>query len=298
MLICQQTNVAGVATPVPFVVGVARSGTTLLRMMLDAHPQMAIPPETHFIPEVVAKCRASKNPREAFFQGVLADPRWSDFQLDAETFRKRLEAIEPFEIGSGLRAFYELYAERFHKPRWGDKTPPYIVHMRLIAELLPEARFIHLIRDGRDVMLSVKNLWFGPSSLTDAAERWIGWIKSAREQAAQLPNYLEVRYEDLLLDTEPTLQKICAFLDLTWEPQMLEYHRGAEERLSEMARDMKSSEGKVWASAEQRVDIHAMTKKPPETSRMGRWKTEMSAADREQFENAARPMLEEFGYIE
>jgi hypothetical protein len=283
----------------PFIVGVGRSGTTLLRMMLDAHSQLAIPPETHFIPEVADACRAGgENSRDAFIRVLLSSRRWTDFQLDPDEFRRRINALAPFDIGAALRAFYQLYAERFGKSRWGDKTPTYLTQMQLIGELLPEASFIHLIRDGRDVALSVKDLWFGPRSITDAAETWVGRIRSARKQAAKLSSYMEVRYEDLVRDAEPVLKRICQFVDLPWEPQLLQYHQGAEERLAEMSRDIHGREGDLWATAEQRLSIHALTKKPPETSRIGRWKNEMSAGDRKKFEKIARPLLAELGYLD
>src|SRR5438034_456487 len=131
MLICRQEpqsmpQLAELSlTPVPFIVGAARSGTTLLRLMLDSHPELAIP---------------------------------------------------------------------------------------------AEARFIHLIRDGRDVALSVRSVPFGPNSIREAAEWWASSIRSAREQANELRFYREVRYEDLVLDTEGALREICRFIDLDWHP--------------------------------------------------------------------------------
>src|SRR5205085_9502021 len=100
---------------------------------------LAIPPETHFIPEVAAAARtAAEKSREVFFERITASRVWNDFQIDAALLRSRLEEVEPFEIGSGLRIFYQLYAARFGKARWGDKTPTYLAHMRLIQDLLPE----------------------------------------------------------------------------------------------------------------------------------------------------------------
>jgi hypothetical protein len=299
MLISKQKRQGGEEIAAPFIVGVGRSGTTLLRMMLDAHSQLAIPPETHFIPDVVNACQHAERPSvELFIERILKSRFWPDFHLDPDQFRARIGGIQPFEIGAGLRVFYQLYAGRFSKHRWGDKTPTYLTQMRLIAGILSEACFIHLIRDGRDVMLSVRNLWFGPQSIKEAAKTWVERIQSARKQAAQLPNYLEVRYEDLVLDTEPTLKKICTFIDLPWEPRMLDYHQTAAERLAEISRDVKGTNGNVFATAEQRLSIFSLTKKPPEPARIGRWKNEMSATDRKQFEKIAGPLLVELGYLD
>jgi hypothetical protein len=148
---------------VPFVVGVGRCGTTLLRLMLDAHPNIAIPPETHFIP-ALADPGVNESSCEEFFRIVTSSPRWADFHLDKALFRSALEKLNPFSQSDGLRCFYSMYADRFGKRCWGDKTPSYSLHMTLIQSLMPEARFIHLIRDGRDVALSYRGLWFGPGN--------------------------------------------------------------------------------------------------------------------------------------
>ena len=148
--------------PLPFIVGSPRSGTTLLRLMLDAHPLLTIPPETHFLPAVLELTGAGEALRQAFLRCIVDGPRWNDFHLSEETFERRLQAIEPFDLTHGLHAFYRMYGERQQKPRWGDKTPGYVLHLRRIAGVLPTARFIHLIRDGRDVAASLRKLWWGP----------------------------------------------------------------------------------------------------------------------------------------
>ncbi|MFN2541768.1 MAG: sulfotransferase [Chthoniobacterales bacterium] len=132
-----------------------------------------------------------------------------------------------FEIGAALPTFYALYSERFGKKRWGDKTGRYLDNMALIAELLSEACFVHLVRDGRDVAVSIKELWFGPRSITDAAKRWADRIRVAREESTRLSNYIEIRYENLVRESGATLRKICQFIELPWEPALLEYDKGA-----------------------------------------------------------------------
>ena len=131
--------------PLPVVVGCPRSGTSLLAVMLDSHPEVAVPPETTFLGPVAWLYGSSEVVRRGFFDVVTADritvSNWSDFGLDKDEFWKRLEAIEPFTVSAGLRAFYALYAERERKPRYGEKTPGYVFVMPAIAALLPEAHF-------------------------------------------------------------------------------------------------------------------------------------------------------------
>jgi hypothetical protein len=277
--------------PAPFIVGVGRSGTTLLRLMLDAHPDLAIPPDTTFIPLVVENCQDADDPWGCFVETLTSHRRWADSHVDGYALKERVAAIRPFSTSDALRAFYTLYAERFGKPRWGDKTPNYLLQMMLIQTLLPEARFIHLIRDGRDVALSVIEERRG-MTIQKAAKRWVTKIREGRRQADGLPFYLEVRYEDLVLDSEATLRQICAFIDLPWHPCMLQYYNRAEERLAELV----TVDGKRAVHIEQRRAKHTWTTRPPEASRIGRWRTEMSASDRQEFEAIAGELLAELGY--
>ncbi len=287
----------GSLAPSPFIVGAGRSGTTLLRLMLDAHPDLAIPPETHFIHRAARACKHAPNPRQTFLETVMSHRKWEDHGVEGEQLTQRIAAIEPFDLGEALRAFYELYASKFGKPRWGDKTPPYVHRMTLIQGLLPEAHFIHIIRDGRDAALSVKDLWFGANSVEEAAQRWRSLIEQARYQSKELSHYVEIRYEDLVLNTEPTLRKISDFVDLPWNPSMLDYHKTAEVRMGEIVRDIADPKDEQrLVRGEDRKAIHSLSSKPPQRDRVGRWRREMTATDRERFEEVAGETLQELGY--
>lgn len=281
--------------PAPFIVGVARSGTTLLRLMLDAHPDLAIPPETHFIPKVVKACQQPGDPHERVFELLTTHRRWPDYRLDAGELRSRLDRIDPLRAGDALRAFYGLYADQQGKPRWGDKSPSYVRRMRRVASALPEAHFVHLVRDGRDVALSQVEVDFGPDEVTGAAEDWVNGIGKARRHARRLRHYMELRYEDLVADPEPTLRRVCEFVDLRWDPAMLEYHRGATERMAEVTRDFDRGDGPAIPAAV-RASRHTRVAEPPQQDRAGRWRTEMSQADREAFEAIAGGLLSDLGY--
>jgi Sulfotransferase family len=283
--------------PAPFVVGVTRSGTTLLRMMLDAHPQLTIPPETHFVPDLIEASREEHASPERLHEVVVGNRRWGDFHLDADELMERFAAIQPLNAGDAVRAFFDLYAQGQGKPRWGDKTPIYINRMMLIERALPEARFIHLIRDGRDAALSrAKRVLKQPTPMHKVAERWRNRIIRAREQGPRLGHYLELRYEDLVLDSEGTLRRVCEYIDLPWDDAMLHYHERAAERMKEMHRDLPPEPGKPLRPADHRMAAHALTSEPPDPSRLGRWRTEMSPEDRAAFEEAAGDLLAELGY--
>jgi hypothetical protein len=284
--------------PVPFIVGVGRSGTTMLRLMLDAHPDLAIPPETHFVPDLIDAIEAGASPEQAV-ETMTAVRQWGDLRTDPADVLVRWRQLDEFAPGPALRAFYEIYAERQGKPRYGEKTPAYVRSMVKIEGALPEARFIHVIRDGRDVALSRWKRTLGdkdPAPAGQVAETWQRRIRRAQRHGRKVAHYLELRYEDLVTDTEPNLRRIAGFLELPWDPVMLSYHEHAAERMAEMARDLPASDGKPTRPGAERMQAHAMTQKPPDPSAMYRWKERMSPADVAAFDAAAGELLAELGY--
>ena len=171
--------------PMPIIVGAPRSGTTLLRLMLDSHPDMAIPPETGFLFAALVLKKGHDMTVEQLVNTITQypenAPNWSDFQIPVEDLVRRLKTINPFDLVEGVRCFYQLYAQRFGKSRWGDKTPDYSLQIQAIGEMLPEAHFIHIIRDGRDAALSLRSTWFTPSrDMRVLAQYWHDRVDSAR----------------------------------------------------------------------------------------------------------------------
>ena len=284
--------------PVPFIVGVGRSGTTMLRLMLDSHPQLTIPPETHFVPELIDAIEAGAGPEQAV-EVMQAVRQWGDLHIEPAEAIERFRALDDFNPGDALRAFYAIYAERQGKPRWGEKTPAYVRSMRKIEKALPEARFIHVIRDGRDVALSRWKRTLGDGEKAPAGQVAEGLqrrIRRAQKQGQRLGHYLELRYEDLVTDTEPNLRRIAEFLELDWDPVMLRFYERAADRMAEMARDLPASEGKPTRPGDERMQAHAMTQKPPDPSAMYRWKERMSAEDVAAFDAEAGELLSDLGY--
>lgn len=290
--------------PAAFVVGIARSGTTLLRLMLDAHPLLAIPPETHFVPKLIRLCEqliedgaTTTDVRREALGLITSHPRWADFGLEAGEVEQRMAVHDPLTPADAVRSFYQAYAARHGKPRWGDKSPPYTWRAKTIQRVLPEASFVNLIRDGRDVALSLKDVSWGPDDITEAAYKWMDELKRARRRARRLyrGSYLEVRYEDLVADPEPVLRRIADFLELPWDDAMLAYHRRAEDRMREVVRELRPAGGGT-ITAEERVRQHELVSRPPSADRVARWRTEMTHADREAFEAIAGEYLAKLGY--
>jgi hypothetical protein len=279
----------------PVVVGVPRSGTTLLRMMLDSHPLLAIPPETGFLCRLAELDPGADCARAAC--DILAGAEtWPDFHLAPAALAGALDREAPCTPAVAARTFYRLYAQRFEKPRWGDKTPTYGTDIDRIARLLPESRFVHLIRDGRDVAVSVRRLWFSPGAvIAEIAGDWAERIERARELARSVAHYLEVRYETLVAEPAPTLRTICRFLDLPFDEAMLGYHARASARLDEhearIARD-----GHVIISKAERRTNQRLTMEPPRVDRIGRWRAELTGDEVDRFESVAGECLDRLGY--
>ncbi len=253
--------------PMPVIVGAPCSGTTLLRLMLDAHPTLAIPQKTGFLAEA-ARLGGGEGLREALFRLIRDGESWTDFGLPEEDLRRALETVDPATVPDAVRAFYRLYAARGGKTRWGDETPEAGLHIPDIARLLPEAHFIHVIRDGRDAAVSVRPLHLAPGgSMGEVAEGWRRHVEAARSAGPATDRYLEVRYEDLVPRPEAALREVCAFVDLPFDARQLECDRRAPEPLLEHG-------GRVDAGE----------------------RMEMTEAERAEFEEVAGPLLRELGY--
>ena len=195
--------------PAPFIVGVPRSGTTLLRLQLDAHPDLALPAETGF-GEVARRFEGTAVTRDELLDALTGMPTWADLAMSREALADLLAEVEEGDLSKGLRSFYRGYAAARGKTRYGDKTPGHAADMEVLSRVLPEARFIHIIRDGRDVAASLRGLPFAPGDggMAAIAAEWRDTIWRARRAAAHLPHYTEVRYEDLVTEPEGVLREL------------------------------------------------------------------------------------------
>ena len=141
--------------PPVIVLGVGRSGTTLLRVMLDRNSELAIPYESFFVPQLAH--RHGRRPRlEEFLDDLGRLRTLYDWGIGPDDVRPRLR--EGMTTREAIAAIFETYAERQGKPRWGDKTPLYMQQLPLLERLFPDALWVHLVRDGRDAALSFLEL--------------------------------------------------------------------------------------------------------------------------------------------
>lgn len=278
--------------PYVFVVGCPRSGTTLLRRLLDAHPGLCIPKaETHWIPKFYLKRKGLTDDGRvtaAFVDMLLNYPRFAKFDVSREELVGLLGGQVTVEYPEFVRRLFDLYGARRGKRRVGDKTPGYARHIKLLHQLFPNSRFIHLVRDGRDVALSLRSwsrrgksvgrlVGYASDSATTTALYWEWMVRLAREAGEALPPgfYLEVRYEELVAATPGECRRMCGFLGLDYDARMLDYHAGRQRA------DASLSAKKAWL---------------PPTRKLRDWRTEMDREDLLRFEAASGDLLSELGY--
>jgi hypothetical protein len=268
--------------PFPFIVACGRSGTTMLRVMFEQHPDIAIPPESYFPVSFWRRRARYGAPGGGVDLAVMADDllhhdRFLAWRVDPALVRSTLTGVAP-DYPEAIRRVYALYASSHGKSRYGDKTPPFLMHMRMLAEQFPEARFIHLVRDGRDVVLSLRDQPFAPSSFTGSSEYWSARVRRARQAGERLgpARYREIRYEDLVANPERELTTLCEFIELDFTPAMLAYGDTSQIPLTDKMRTSGAAQ-------------------PPGASRRD-WRSQLTARQLAVVEAVAGEQLVAFGY--
>jgi Sulfotransferase family len=268
-------------TPPLILLGVSRSGTTLLRVILDRSRGIAIPDESFFVPLLARRHRGPVD-LARFLDDVSRLPALAEWGLSAGD-------VAPFlrpgtTTAEAIAAIFEAHATRAGKPRWGDKTPMYMRHLPLLERLFPEAQYVHLIRDGRDAAVSFLRMpagsftrtWAHPASAGEFACLWRVEVATARELGRRVgpSRFLEARYEELVSEPETTVRAICAFAELPFEMGMLDYA------------------GDVDVSAKP----HQQRLLKPPTAGVRDWRSELVLPEALDFEIIAGALLAELGY--
>jgi Sulfotransferase family len=272
-----------------FVVGSGRSGTTLLQLMLNAHPRIAVAGELGYFDQILQLRRLIPD---------LSGPEQVDrlFELLPRTgsfkFLSEVEAIFP-EAQRKLKAdpnpsyeklyryILESYAMAHGARRFGEKTPENIRHLDHLISIFPNCRVIHIVRDPRANIASRIKV---PIWSNDVATHAIKWkIDILYGQIFLLSNChagktsLEVRYEDLVADPEPCLRKICNFIGEAYDGSMLEYYKSSEHFIKNAP----------WQEG---------TYKPVYSSSVQKWRCELTESQIYLIEWITGRQLEHYGY--
>jgi len=230
-----------------FVVGTMRSGSTLLRLILDSHPNIAIGEETGFAGAIAATKDIPNWRYGAEWYGRLG---WDEAELDT-----RLREF--------YRPMFERHAASQGKARWGDKTPFHSWHMPLLAKVFPDAVFVAIVRHPGGVVASlVKKFHYG---VADAADYWTSTNLEVLRRGTELggDRFGLVRYEDVLADPEPTLRGLVGWLGEPWSPDLLRHQA------------VQAAKG-----APRLVDGSTSTRAPIDAERAASWQQTLAAPER------------------
>jgi hypothetical protein len=270
--------------------GCPRSGTTLLRSLLDNHPDLAIPAETSFMFWLWSYRVRYGDLRDAANRRALAQWLFTTDGIGATRIRAGVpvdEAIErvaaaPPTLGSVFAACFELYADVHGKPRWGDKRPGHAVALEMMFTLFPDAQFINVVRDPRAAVASQVPLgWDEPEvALESAAVTWETAMRRVDRSARTLrpDQLLDVRYEDLVRRPAATLRRICRWAGLR-----------EGDAVDEML--MRERLGRF------RAGWHDRLKQPITTGQIESWRGRLLQRDVALVEHVAAPYMQRFGYL-
>lgn len=267
-----------------FIVGPGRSGTTLLRAILDARPDVHIPGETHFYTtyRIENAMRFHFLTRTNYLKAVRRYPKWRHVSYEHLDWRRfaALASELPTSRSSVLKAYLQACAEADGASRFGEKTPGHVRTLSRLWRDFPQAKVIHIIRDPRAVAASYlrHDLYlrvFGK----DVTRATLKWVEAARihRKFCKDPRYFLLRYEDLVSSPEDVLAQMQDFLALPHDPQMLERYARAKLTLPENPN-------------------HKLINQPLSSAGLGAWRQELKVDDIALIDTLCSPFLADFGY--
>lgn len=279
-----------------FILGNPRSGTSLFRIMLDSHPNLVVPPECGFIEWLYEKYKDWK-PTDGFDQflnDLFETRKFETWKLDKDFLRQDLNKRMPNTYQKLCCEIYMAYGRYMnsHPLKWGDKNNYFIHKLEKLDEIFPFAKYIHIIRDGRDVAVSYRQLNSTniksrykpnlPNSIKEIALEWgrnINVIQDFLSNKAE--NSLLIKYEDLIYNPTKTLISVVDFLNINFDDKMLKYY----ERNKQLIVEPKLT-----------IEWKKKTLEKLDISRISRYRNEMTLYDIKTFEKLTAPLLEKYGY--
>tara|TARA_B100001741_G_C16539517_1_gene593614 strand:- start:220 stop:1155 length:936 start_codon:yes stop_codon:yes gene_type:complete len=272
-----------------FIIGSGRSGNTLLRSILSGNSDISIPPESYRIPFAIKKFHIFNNRDwEDIVSQVLKEfedcKEFYTWEIDITDAQKRLE-----NIADSKRTLSNIFDELFctytekHSPGskiWGDKTPMNTLYLDWIGTVFPRSKFIHIIRDGRDVASSYLKME-RYDTILEAANRWINSIESAQSFGSKIKeNYIEIRYEELVTKPEEVIKDTCDFLDIDYDSKMLDHTK------------------QVKKLGDTDKEHHSNLSKPISSDSVGKWRNNLSESDQESITKLLHKHLQRLGYAD
>ena len=256
----------------------------MLRTMLNAHPELAMPRETRFMigvwqrrAEFGSLENAAHRRRLAKYVARRKASRARRLGEPDRLFKAMVAA--PPTLGSVLEAAYEVYAARDGKRRWGDKRPAYVLHLGALLRMFPDAQFINLVRDPRATVASIARTGWSEDGVVAGVDLWDRSVRAGETWRRRLPadRFLDVRYEDLVAEPAAALERLLAFLSLDpagIEPMLAFYEQ----------RDVPKHK------------LHPLVSQPVTTSRVRAWESSLEPADIAFVESTVGASMRRYGY--
>lgn len=259
-----------------FIVGRARSGTTLLQTMLDAHPSVIIPSESSVLMNLKNKyytCENWNNKKtDDFLNDIFKDRKLNQFwKLDKNKIKDQLYQIPESSRNYVLfcKIIYLNYSSLFGQKSIkliGDKNPNYTLFIKDLIELFPEAKFIHIVRDYRANIASNRAI-FSIKNIAVLAHSWKYHNLKIDAAKAEYPDrFTLLRYEDLVVNPVDEMKKVCSFLNISYNTLIFDYHETLNKSISDIEKKRYNK-------------IHGNLLKPVNSEKINSWKNTLSEKD-------------------
>ncbi len=275
-----------------FIVGASRSGTTMMRLLLNAHRTIGVPKEMAYFEycAIAGALSTWQNPRfnkgnyENFVRAYLKKRRIALEDMDTEILASEILADPLKNLERPIRIILDAWAKKEGKEIWGEKTPKNLFYVDKIHEMMPDARFIYIVRDPRAVVNSMNRF---ARFVDDSVLNAYNWLQAAdfgyRLLMENVPaeKRLELKYENLVTDVEGTARKICDFLKEPYDDEMLAFYL--------------KSRGELHPNANQLGGVDTLTK-PISTVSVDKWRDQLAARDISLVEAVCADAMQVHGY--
>ncbi|MFH0896203.1 MAG: sulfotransferase [Bacteroidota bacterium] len=278
--------------PIFFIIGRTRSGTTLLRTLFDAHPNVTIPVECPFIGGYYLSYGKRKHWNaqrfERFVDYLMKTRKFSTLNISREQLLSHLLPLAgTVSYATICKTIISLYPSVFPKEEiqiLGDKNPVYSLYFRYLPLIFPEARYIHLVRDYRDQILSTKAVDFEFHNTAIIAYKWKKSVRILERAKKKNPELFHtVKYEDLTADPVIQVQNICRFLNIPYQSSMLSFH--------------EKKEGLEKEYSKYSIETHHKSLiQPINTRKVDLWKNQLSEREINMADQVAGKWSEKMGY--
>ena len=275
-----------------FIVGASRSGTTMLRLLLNAHRNIGVPKELAYFERCARNANLEKwkepgmsqQAFRAFVKGFLNKKKLALEGIDLEALEEKIVASGSPDLIRPFRMTMDAWKEKEGKVTWGEKTPKNLFYVDLIEQMMPDARFIYIIRDPRAVVYSMNRFArFQDDSVLNA----FNWLQAATQGyellAGAVPEEkrLVIRYEELVADVEAVTRSICEFLDEPFDDEMLEFYQ--------------KSRSNIHPHSQELGGVKTLTR-PISTVSVDKWRNGLSSSEIASVEAVCHDAMINLGY--